>query len=67
MLQEIEIKKKLNSLESELTNLKSMVLKLSQAKAQDKVVKLEGSLKGLSITENDIESAKKSLFKADAA
>ncbi len=67
MLQEIEIKKKLNSLEGELTNLKSMVLKLSQAKAQDKVVRLEGSLKGLSITENDIESAKKSMFKADAA
>lgn len=67
MLQEIEIKKKLNSLESELTNLKSMVLKLSQAKVQDKVVRLGGSLKGLSITENDIESAKKSLFKADAA
>ncbi|MBI2580869.1 hypothetical protein HYV85_03605 [Candidatus Woesearchaeota archaeon] len=67
MLQEVEIKKKLNSLESELTSLKSMVLKLSQAKAQDKVVRLEGSLKGLSITENDIESAKKSLFKVDAA
>lgn len=67
MLQEVEVKKKLNSLESELTNLKSMVLRLSQAKPQDRIVKLEGSLKGLSITENDIESAKKSLFKADAA
>lgn len=67
MLKEIEIKKKLNLLESELTTLKSMVLRLSQAKAHDRVVKLEGSLKGLSITENDIESAKKSLFKVGVA
>ena len=66
MSKQIEINKKLTLIEGEIKSLKSMVIKLSQSKTQNKILKLEGTLNGLSVTENDIENAKKSLFKVDA-
>ena len=66
MSKQIGINKKLTLIEGEINSLKSMVIKLSQSKKQNKILKLEGTLNGLSVTENDIENAKKSLFKVDA-
>ena len=62
----MEIDKKLNLIENEIDSLKAKVMKLSQGKKQEKIIKLEGTLKGLSVTEEDIEEAKKSLFKVGA-
>lgn len=55
--------KKLENIESELYSLKSMVIKLMQQPGQNKVVKLKGLLKGITVNEKDIEEAKRSLFK----
>ena len=60
----MEIDKKLNLIENEIDSLKAEVMKLSQGEKQGKIIKLEGALEGISVTEKDIEEAKKSLFKA---
>jgi hypothetical protein len=54
------IETKIIKIEKELTELKKMVIKESTAK---KKVTLKGLLKGLKIEEEDVLSAKKSLFK----
>ncbi len=60
------MEKKLEGIESELKNLKSMVINLAQQPEHKKVVKLKGLLKGINVNEDDIEEAKISLFKAGA-
>ena len=66
MSTQIEISRKLSSIENEINTLKAMVLKLSQGKKHNSILQLEGALKGVSVSEKDIESAKKSLFKVGA-
>ena len=61
-----QIEVKLNSIEEEISSLKAMVIKLAQEKKHNKILKLEGALKGISVTEEDIENAKKSLFRVGA-
>lgn len=60
------MEKKLESIESELKNLKSIVINLAQEPEHKKVVKLKGLLKGMIVSEEDIEESKKSLFKIGA-
>lgn len=60
------MEKKLEDIESELKNLKSIVINLVQQPEHKKVVKLKGLLKGINVNEDDIEEAKISLFKAGA-
>lgn len=59
----MNINKKLESLENEITNLKSMIIKLAQSPRQRDIVKLKGLLKGIGVDEEDIQEAKSSLFK----
>ena len=65
-MQETIMEKKLGKIESELYNLKSIIAKLIQQPAQQKIVKLKGLLKGTEVNDDDIDEAKKSLFKAGA-
>ncbi|MBI1934835.1 hypothetical protein HYS31_00185 [Candidatus Woesearchaeota archaeon] len=65
MQEQIELKKKLASIENEIDRLKAMVINPSQSKKRKKIIKLEGLWKGVHVTEEDIEDAKKSLFKYD--
>ena len=58
---EIGISKKFDNLESEIVSLKLLLLKLIQNKKQ-KSLRLEGSLEGISVSEEDIKEAKNSLF-----
>lgn len=60
------LNKKLETIENEVYSLKSMLLKIVQEPKQKKIVKIKGLLKGISISEEDIEEAKKSLFKSGA-
>ena len=66
MAGQISIVKKLNILENEINNLKTALLKISQSKKQSDILKLEGALSGVSVTEEDMNKAKKSLFKLSA-
>jgi len=50
---------RIEALEKELALLKSFVKK----REQKRIIKLEGLWKGIEITEEDIEEAKKALFK----
>mgnify|MGYP001595994387 CR=1 FL=1 len=62
----MDINKKLELLENEVTDIKSMLIRLSQSPQNRKIVSLKGLLKGIKVEENDIEEAKRSLFKAGA-
>ena len=53
-------------LENEVTDIKSMLIRLSQSPQDRKIVSLKGLLKGIKVEENDIEEAKRSLFKTGA-
>ena len=59
----MDINKKLEALENEVSDIKSMLIKLSQSPKDRKIVSLKGLLKGIKVEENDIEEAKSSLFK----
>ena len=59
----MDIDKKLEALEDEISNLKSMLIQLSQPSQNRKIVSLKGLLKGIKVDEKDIEKAKDSLFK----
>ncbi|MEK6808135.1 MAG: hypothetical protein AABY14_00440 [Nanoarchaeota archaeon] len=59
----ILVEKKLENIESELYNLKSIIINLLQKQEQKKVVKLKGLLKGITVDEEVIKESKKSLFK----
>lgn len=50
--------KKISGIEQEIRSLKRLFL------SKKRVVSLRGMLKGISITEDEIEDAKKSLFRA---
>ncbi|MCX9084258.1 MAG: hypothetical protein OIN87_05590 [Candidatus Methanoperedens sp.] len=50
--------KKISGIEQEIRSLKKLFL------SRKKVVSLRGMLKGISITEDEIEDAKRSLFRA---
>ena len=67
MPNQIQVSKKLNLIEKELVDLKLLVISLSKMKEKNKILKIEGSFKGIYIHDSDIEKAKKSLFKTDAA
>ena len=57
------LEKKLENIETELSSLKSILIKLVQHPEQNKVIKLKGQLKGITVDEKDIKEAKKSLFR----
>jgi len=59
----MDINKKLEALENEIIDLKSMLIKLSQSTQNRKIVSLKGMLKGIKVDDKDIEDAKSSLFK----
>ncbi|MEW6069445.1 MAG: hypothetical protein AB1485_02395 [Candidatus Thermoplasmatota archaeon] len=56
--------KELNSLKKELRELKDILIKATQFTLPKKIVSLKGILKGVSISDEDIKKAKKSLFKS---
>jgi hypothetical protein len=56
-----EILHKIESIEKEVKDLKLSVLK-KLTPSGEKVIKLKGILKGIDITDEDIASAKKSLY-----
>ncbi len=57
------LEKKLENIESELYDLKSIIIKLIQQPEQNKIVRLKGLLKDIAVNEKEIKEAKKSLFK----
>ena len=57
------MEKKLENIELELYNLKSVIVKLIQQPKHNQIVKLGGMLKGIVVNEEDIQEAKNSLFK----
>jgi len=63
MTAQISISKKLELIENEIGNLKAMMIKLTQNKGKMSVIKLEGLINGMNVSEKDIENAKKSVFK----
>lgn len=63
MIQE-EIYPELKKIENEIQNLKILILQTQQMPKQ--IVPLKGMLKGITVTEEDIKEAKKSLFKFGA-
>ena len=60
------LERKIEKIEDEVSNLKSIVLELVQQPKQKGIIKLKGLLKNVKIEEKDIESAKKSLFNIGA-
>lgn len=59
------VNKKLDAIENEILSLKSMIIQTIQQKPK-LVLKIKGVLKGISVSKEDIEKAKKSLFKIGA-
>jgi hypothetical protein len=57
----VDMLHKIESIEKEIMNLKLSVLK-KLAPSGKKVIKLKGILKGVNITNEDITSAKRSLY-----
>ncbi|MDI6707565.1 MAG: hypothetical protein QMD21_07175 [Candidatus Thermoplasmatota archaeon] len=53
----------LNSVKKELNELKNMLIKIARPPLHRKIVSLKGLLKGISVKDEDIKEAKKSLFK----
>jgi len=56
------VNKKLDTLGNEIISLKLLLMKLLQKKKLESL-RLEGSLNGIEVSEEDIEEAKTSLFK----
>ena len=61
-MKEIEITNKVNLIERELFSLKLLLLSLSKRKKRQQSA-LEGALKDLDVTEEDIKNSKLSLFR----
>ena len=55
----MDINKKLEALEDEVSSIKSMLIKLAQSPQNRKIVSLKGLLKGIKVEEQDIEEAYK--------
>ena len=62
----VTMEKKLDNIEMELYNLKSVIIKVFQQQETNKIVKLKGLLKNIVVNEDDIKEAKMSLFKVGA-
>ncbi|MGB9857986.1 MAG: hypothetical protein ACPLKX_07605 [Dictyoglomaceae bacterium] len=62
---DIEIYDKVKELEREIWKIKIALLKSGSIKRSKKSISLEGIWKGVEVTEEDIERAKKSLFPQD--
>jgi len=62
----MDINKKLEMLENEVSDIKSMLIRLSQSPQDRKIVSLKGMLKGIKVEDEDIEEAERSLFKSGA-
>ena len=62
----MDMNKKLEELENEVSDIKSMLIRLSQSPQNRKIVSLKGLLNGIRVDEEDIEEAKKSLFRVGA-
>ena len=58
-----KIYEELNSMKKELSELKTILMKITQYTQPKKIVTLKGLLSGISISSQDIKDAKKSLFK----
>lgn len=58
-----QIRPELEEIKHEIQSLKILIIKMQQA---PKIVSLKGALKGIKISEEDMEKAKKSLFKFGA-
>lgn len=52
----------LNSVKKELNELKNMLIKIVRPALPGKIISLKGLLKGISVKDEDIKEAKKSLF-----
>lgn len=61
-----DVHKRLDTIEDEIISLKSMIIKISQQRKTNQIVHLKGVLKGMAVTKEDINEAKKSLFKVGA-
>lgn len=59
---EQSVNQKLNLIENEIINLKDIIINIIQQKPK-KILHLKRLLKGISISDEDIKKAKKSLFK----
>ena len=62
---DIEIYDKVKELEREIWKIKVTLLRSGSIKRSKKPISLEGIWKGVEVTEEDIERAKKSLFPQD--
>ncbi len=62
---DIDIYDKVKKLEREIWKIKVTLLRSGSIKRSKKPISLEGIWKGVEITEEDIERAKKSLFPQD--
>ena len=62
---DIDIYDKVKELEREIWKIKVTLLRSGSIKRSKKPISLEGIWKGVEITEEDIERAKKSLFPQD--
>ncbi len=58
------LEKKLEHIESELSNLKSIILSIVDYPQKKSVIQLKGLLKGVNFSDSEIEEAKKCLFSA---
>ena len=58
----VDILQQIESIEKEVMDLKLSVLKNLTPVLSNKVISLKGILKGVDITDRDIQSAKKSLY-----
>jgi len=63
-MKEERIYPELKKIENEIQNLKILIIRTQQM--PKRVISLKGMLKGITVTEDDIEEAKKSLFKFGA-
>lgn len=59
----MEVGERLNAIERELVNLRSLILQFIRPPEQLRVVELKGALRGVQVGEEEIEAAKSSLFK----
>ena len=60
------LERKMETIESELKELKSVVWTLVQQPSYKKLIKLKGMLRGIQIHDRDIKESKNSLFKTGA-
>ena len=56
------MEKKLNNIELELHNLRSIIIKLAQSNEPKKIIKIKGMLKGMDVSEDEINEVKRSVF-----